>query len=109
MSQPALFRPLQIGNLEFVNRIVIAPMCQYSVCQYSVVNGCMTDGHLVHLGTSGMATGVLVAAAALILTFTPRCFAPPPLVTGGVPTADKERFDLYIGGRYQESQSGKLS
>jgi hypothetical protein len=27
------------------NRIVIAPMCRYSV-----VDGCMTDWHLVHLG-----------------------------------------------------------
>jgi len=35
-----------------------------------------------------------------------RCFAPPPLVTGDVPTADKHTFEWYVGGRYQESESG---
>jgi hypothetical protein len=47
--------------------------------------------------------------AALLLTLVPRCFAPPPLVTGDVPTADKERFEWYVGGRYQESESGQPS
>jgi hypothetical protein len=37
------------------------------------------------------------------------CFAPPPLVTGDVPTADKQTFEWYLGGRYQESESGKPS
>ena len=41
----ALFTPLRVGTLELPNRIVIAPMCQYSA-----VNGCMTDWHLIHLG-----------------------------------------------------------
>src|SRR5262245_48737370 len=45
MAHPALFRPLRVGNLELANRIVIAPLCQYSA-----VNGCMTDWHLIHLG-----------------------------------------------------------
>lgn len=40
-----LFTPLRVGTLELSNRIVIAPMCQYSA-----VNGCMTDWHLIHLG-----------------------------------------------------------
>jgi len=44
---------------------------------------------------------------ALLLGFAPRCFAPPPLVTGDVPTADKQTFEWYVGGRYQESESGK--
>src|SRR6185436_3328187 len=47
--------------------------------------------------------------AALLLTLVPRCFAPPPLVTGDVPTADKKTFEWYVGGRYQESESGKPS
>lgn len=43
------------------------------------------------------------------LTFATRCFAPPPLITGDVPTADKGRFEWYVGGRYQESESGTPS
>ena len=44
---------------------------------------------------------------ALLLTFAPGCFAVPPLVTGDVPTADKKTFEWYVGGRYQESETGK--
>src|SRR5688572_247879 len=33
-------------------------------------------------------------------------FAPPPLVTGDVPTADYQRFELYTGVRYQENEAG---
>lgn len=40
-----LFTPLRVGAVELPNRIVIAPMCQYSAA-----NGCMTDWHLIHLG-----------------------------------------------------------
>jgi hypothetical protein len=50
----------------------------------------------------------VVLAAVLLLT-TLRSFAPPPLVTGDVPTADKHHFEWYVGGRYQESESGKPS
>ncbi|HBZ74502.1 MAG TPA: oxidoreductase, partial [Leclercia adecarboxylata] len=45
MSQPKLFTPLRIRNLDLENRIVIAPMCQYSAEE-----GCMTDWHTLHLG-----------------------------------------------------------
>ena len=38
-----------------------------------------------------------------------RLYAPPPLVTGDVPTADFQRFELYTGVRYQESESGNPS
>jgi hypothetical protein len=40
-----------------------------------------------------------VAACALL----PRLFAPPPLITGDVPTADRGRFELYTGLRYQDT------
>ena len=43
------------------------------------------------------------------LALAARCFAPPPLVTGDVPTADKEAFEWYQGARYQESESGTPS
>ncbi|WP_226660965.1 NADH:flavin oxidoreductase/NADH oxidase [Microbulbifer aggregans] len=45
MTSPKLFEPLTIDSLTLPNRIVIAPMCQYSA-----VDGCMTDWHLMHLG-----------------------------------------------------------
>jgi 2,4-dienoyl-CoA reductase-like NADH-dependent reductase (Old Yellow Enzyme family) len=40
-----LFDPLQLGNLRLANRIVIAPMCQYSAEE-----GSATEWHQVHLG-----------------------------------------------------------
>lgn len=46
---------------------------------------------------------------ALVLLLAPRCFAPPPLVTADVPTADKGTFEWYVGGRYQESETGRPS
>src|SRR3954465_14941169 len=45
MSSAKLFTPFRVGSRELRNRIVIAPMCQYSA-----VDGCMTDWHLIHLG-----------------------------------------------------------
>jgi NADPH2 dehydrogenase len=41
----ALFSPIKLGGVELDNRIVIAPMCQYSA-----VDGCATDWHMAHLG-----------------------------------------------------------
>jgi 2,4-dienoyl-CoA reductase-like NADH-dependent reductase (Old Yellow Enzyme family) len=41
----ALFQPWLLGGLSLPNRIVVAPMCQYSS-----VDGCATDWHLLHLG-----------------------------------------------------------
>ncbi|SNY93893.1 2,4-dienoyl-CoA reductase [Cohaesibacter sp. ES.047] len=41
-----LFSPISIGKLSLSNRIVIAPMCQYSA-----EDGQMSDWHLIHLGT----------------------------------------------------------
>lgn len=52
---------------------------------------------------------LVLTISALLLASTPRCFAPPPLVTGDVPTADEETFEWYIGARYQESESGNPS
>jgi Putative MetA-pathway of phenol degradation len=48
-----------------------------------------------------------LVCAVVLFALTPRCFAPPPLVTGDVPTADKGRFEWYLGARYQESETGK--
>ncbi|TFV86602.1 NADH:flavin oxidoreductase/NADH oxidase [Blastococcus sp. CT_GayMR16] len=45
MSTPALFTPLTLRGLTLPNRLVVAPMCQYSV-----TDGLVGDYHLAHLG-----------------------------------------------------------
>ena len=63
MSTPLLFTPLRVGSHELRNRIVIAPMCQYSA-----VDGRMTDWHVIHLGhlaLSGAALLTIEATAVL--------------------------------------------
>ncbi|MBX5461527.1 MAG: NADH:flavin oxidoreductase/NADH oxidase [Steroidobacteraceae bacterium] len=60
---PKLFEPIRVGNLALSNRIVIAPMCQYSA-----EDGCMTDWHVIHLGhlaLSGAALLTIEATAVL--------------------------------------------
>ena len=47
----------------------------------------------------------LLTALALVALTRP-CYAVPPLVSGDVPTADKGRFEWYVGARYQESETG---
>ncbi|QNA83887.1 NADH:flavin oxidoreductase/NADH oxidase [Sphingomonas sp. So64.6b] len=59
MPLPALFQPLRIGSLDLANRIVIAPMCQYSA-----ENGCMTDWHLIHLGQLSLSGAALLTIEA---------------------------------------------
>ena len=54
-----LFTPFRVGALELANRIVIAPMCQYSA-----VNGCMTDWHLIHLGQLSLSGAALLTIEA---------------------------------------------
>src|SRR6516225_1198974 len=58
-----LFTPFRVGTLELANRIVIAPMCQYSA-----VDGCMTDWHLIHLGQLALSgAGLLTIEATAVL------------------------------------------
>ena len=45
-----LFSPLKIKNIEFKNRIVVSPMCEYSSD-----DGFANDWHLVHLGSLPLA------------------------------------------------------
>ena len=52
-----LFSPIKIKTIEFKNRIVVSPMCEYSS-----EDGFATDWHLVHLGARA------VGGAALIIT-----------------------------------------
>jgi 2,4-dienoyl-CoA reductase-like NADH-dependent reductase (Old Yellow Enzyme family) len=63
MHTPALFRPATVGALTLPNRIVIAPMCQYSA-----ENGCMTDWHLIHLGQLALSgAGLLTIEATAVV------------------------------------------
>ena len=63
MSKSALFAPIQIRNLELANRIVIAPMCQYSAQE-----GCMNDWHLIHLGNLALSGAALLTIEATAVT-----------------------------------------
>ncbi len=59
LSKPALFTPIKVGRLDLTNRIVIAPMCQYSA-----KDGCMNDWHLVHLGHLAISGAALLTIEA---------------------------------------------
>jgi 2,4-dienoyl-CoA reductase-like NADH-dependent reductase (Old Yellow Enzyme family) len=61
MTSP-LFTPYALGNLTLPNRIVIAPMCQYSA-----KDGVVGDWHLMHLGNlSHSGAGLLIAEATAV-------------------------------------------
>jgi NADPH2 dehydrogenase len=53
----ALFSPLELRGLTLANRVVVAPMCQYSAD-----DGAATDWHLMHLGS------LAVSGAGLLIT-----------------------------------------
>jgi 2,4-dienoyl-CoA reductase-like NADH-dependent reductase (Old Yellow Enzyme family) len=59
-----LFTPLVVGDLTLANRIVIAPMCQYSADG----NGNATDWHLIHLGTLAQSGAALLTIEATAVT-----------------------------------------
>ncbi len=59
----ALFQPLELGPLTLANRIVIAPMCQYS----ADTEGSATDWHRVHLGHLALSgAGLLIVEATAV-------------------------------------------
>ena len=62
-ARPRLFQPLDVGGLHLANRIVIAPMCQYSA-----VDGCMTDWHVIHLGHLALSGAALLTIEATAVT-----------------------------------------
>lgn len=60
MSQ--LFQPWRLGSLELANRIVVAPMCQYSAEE-----GSATDWHMIHLGHLALSgAGLLITEATAV-------------------------------------------
>ena len=57
-----LFDPLSLGSLRLANRIVIAPMCQYSA-----VDGTPGDWHMIHLGHLALSgAGLLIIEATAV-------------------------------------------
>jgi 2,4-dienoyl-CoA reductase-like NADH-dependent reductase (Old Yellow Enzyme family) len=57
-----LFEPLHLGPLRLDNRIIVAPMCQYSV-----TDGSAADWHLIHLGHLALSgAGLLVLEATAV-------------------------------------------
>lgn len=46
-------------------------------------------------------SGLAALVAAFVLL--PRLYAPPPLITGDVPVADRGHFELFTGFRYQDT------
>ncbi len=71
MTSTRLFSPVQVGPLQLKNRIVIAPMCQYSA-----VDGQMTDWHMIHLGH-------LALSGAAVLTIEATAVTPEGRITSG--------------------------
>jgi 2,4-dienoyl-CoA reductase-like NADH-dependent reductase (Old Yellow Enzyme family) len=57
MSQ--LFTPFSIGSLTLPNRIIVAPMCQYSAEE-----GSATDWHMIHLGHLALSGAALLTIEA---------------------------------------------
>ncbi|MFZ3002082.1 MAG: NADH:flavin oxidoreductase/NADH oxidase [Undibacterium umbellatum] len=58
----ALFSPIKLGSLSLKNRIIIAPMCQYSA-----EDGKATDWHLIHLGRLALSgAGLLILEATAV-------------------------------------------
>ncbi len=57
-----LFDPIQLESLKLPNRIIIAPMCQYSADE-----GTATDWHTIHLGHLALSgAGLLVIEATAV-------------------------------------------
>ena len=67
-----LFTPVRLRQLTLANRIVVAPMCQYSA-----INGSATEWHLQHLGSLALSGAALVMIEATAVEargrITPHC------------------------------------
>jgi 2,4-dienoyl-CoA reductase-like NADH-dependent reductase (Old Yellow Enzyme family) len=62
MVMAKLFEPIEVGGLRLANRIVVAPMCQYSA-----EDGAMNDWHQMHLGQLAMSgAGALTIEATAV-------------------------------------------
>src|SRR5437899_9186656 len=68
----ALFSPIKLRGLALPNRIMVAPMCQYSA-----VNGAATDWHFTHINTLALSGAAMFCIEAThveaIGRITPGC------------------------------------
>ena len=65
-----LFEPIAIGDIELPNRLVVAPMCQYSAS-----DGSATDWHLQHLSQLAYCGAGLVICTSARVEQSPGRFA----------------------------------
>jgi NADPH2 dehydrogenase len=57
-----LFSPVRLASVEFANRLVVSPMCQYSADE-----GLANDWHVLHLGTlANSGAGLLIVEATAV-------------------------------------------
>ncbi len=67
-----LFTPFSVGDMQVDNRIMVAPMCQYSAA-----DGSMTDWHLAHLASLAISGAGILSIEATGVTpegrITPQC------------------------------------
>ena len=63
ISMAKLFEPLKIRDVEFRNRIVVSPMCEYSS-----IDGFASDWHLVHLGSRAVGGAGLIFTEAIAVS-----------------------------------------
>jgi 2,4-dienoyl-CoA reductase-like NADH-dependent reductase (Old Yellow Enzyme family) len=74
---PTLFTPLTIRGALFRNRILVAPMCQYSTAPTGKDRGALTDYHIATLGHYALKGAALVIVEATAVQsnggITPNC------------------------------------
>jgi 2,4-dienoyl-CoA reductase-like NADH-dependent reductase (Old Yellow Enzyme family) len=62
-ADPSLFSPFTLRGIQFANRIVVSPMCEYSS-----FDGFANDWHMVHLGSRAVGGAALVITEATAVT-----------------------------------------
>ena len=74
---PKLFEPYKLRDVEFKNRIQVAPMCQYSAATVDGVKGVLSKWHDIHLGAiAARGPGLVIIEATAVLPnggITPQC------------------------------------
>ncbi|KAH6614858.1 NADPH dehydrogenase [Boeremia exigua] len=71
-AKAALFRPLTIRGTTLRNRILVAPMCQYSTASSGPSTGALTDYHIATLGHYALKGAALVMVEATAVQFNGR-------------------------------------
>lgn len=72
-SVPKLFQPLTIRGTTLRNRILVAPMCQYSTASHGPATGALTDYHIATLGHYALKGAALVMVRFTLRSPKPTC------------------------------------